>query len=782
MSSRLDRLQSILLACVLAGLGIWPTPTAGASGESGSGSPASRELALADRSMSDGAAGFARGDFERAVTGWGEAARLYGEADSPRFRHRALIRLSDAYQALGAYDEAIRVIGEAVRVSQGLGDKALIASDRGALGNLYIVLASSEDARRELEASVALAREAEAPETAAATLINLGNHFAIQRDYPAAAEAYAESVEIAAKVGDAALAARALANWARAALEGGELEAAQKLLEQSYERLEPLEASHDKAYLLISLARSTDRLRAVRPAAASALLLRSHQLLVEADAAAAKIGDARASAFALGYMGTLYEQERHHEEALELTRRAIFQSQKVAGDASGYLWHAQAARLHSELGDRDAAIGQYETAVDLVQGMRHTLAVGYGSSKTSFRDDIAPIYFALVDLLLQRARDRAEPARAQRDLEGARQTLELLKAAELRDYFRDECVDLYRGRRVSLEQAAASAAVIYPILLRDRIELLVSGRDAIEQVSVPVGATRVTEEIRSFRRTLERRTTREYLAHARQLHRWLIEPIEEVITSMGADTLVFVPDAALRTIPMSALHDGDRFLIQRFAIAVTPSLELTDPRPLDRTQMKLFLGGLSEGVQGFPPLPHVAMELESIQSLHGGELLIDDRFVVANVEEKLSNREFSVVHIASHAEFGEQPRDTFVLTHEGRLSMEQLSDYVGYFQFRDTPLELLVLSACETAEGSDRAALGLSGVAIKAGARSALGTLWSVNDVAASQIVIEFYRQLQDPQISRAAALQRAQVPLLDDHRYRHPGYWAAFVLLNNWL
>jgi CHAT domain-containing protein len=114
--------------------------------------------------------------------------------------------------------------------------------------------------------------------------------------------------------------------------------------------------------------------------------------------------------------------------------------------------------------------------------------------------------------------------------------------------------------------------------------------------------------------------------------------------------------------------------------------------------------------------------------------------------------------------------------------MDQLEQYVGLFKFREDPLELLTLSACETAVGDDRAALGLAGVAIKAGARSALGTLWYINDQASSDLVAEFYRQLQDPSISRAIALQRAQIKMLGNRRYQHPGYWAPFLLINNWL
>jgi CHAT domain-containing protein len=102
--------------------------------------------------------------------------------------------------------------------------------------------------------------------------------------------------------------------------------------------------------------------------------------------------------------------------------------------------------------------------------------------------------------------------------------------------------------------------------------------------------------------------------------------------------------------------------------------------------------------------------------------------------------------------------------------------------YRDQPVELLTLSACQTAVGDDKAALGLGGVAVKAGARSALATLWYINDQASSILITDFYEDLKKPGISKARALQQAQLELLEDHRYDHPSYWSPFLLIGNWL
>jgi CHAT domain-containing protein len=138
--------------------------------------------------------------------------------------------------------------------------------------------------------------------------------------------------------------------------------------------------------------------------------------------------------------------------------------------------------------------------------------------------------------------------------------------------------------------------------------------------------------------------------------------------------------------------------------------------------------------------------------------------------------------VASHGKFESDVRDTFLLTYDGKLSMDRLEGYMASTTYREQPVELLTLSACQTAVGDDKAALGLGGVAVKAGARSALATLWYINDQASSLLITDFYANLKDSDVSKARALQEAQLDLLDDPRFNHPSYWAPFLLIGNWL
>ena len=218
------------------------------------------------------------------------------------------------------------------------------------------------------------------------------------------------------------------------------------------------------------------------------------------------------------------------------------------------------------------------------------------------------------------------------------------------------------------------------------------------------------------------------------------------------------------------------------APARTPGLNLTDPKPLGRERIEVLSAGLTEGVQGFSPLPNTAGELEAIGGLYKTHRLLNEEFRVPAFEQEMKTKPATIVHIASHGKFERDVKNSFLLAFDEKLTMDRLSQIVGLSRFRDQPLELLSLSACQTAAGDDRAALGLAGIAIKAGARSALATLWFVNDEASSALVVEFYRQLKNSSLSKAQALRQAQLTLMENPDFQHPIYWAPFLLLNNWL
>lgn len=769
---------TLMLLLVTLG-GTWGT---GACGDLWTAGSAAGDLAAAERFLEEGNALSQRGGFEEAIGRWEKALRLFVVEKRSTEQVQVLVKLAEAYGAIGDYRSAKEHLAQAHDLAENAEDLGLRALVRAQLGRTYFLLGQEGQALQLLTEAQSLAEETKDRGLSALIWNDLGGYYCFQQQYAQAGTAYDEAISRAEQRGKHLLAAVAVANRARALAASGDTAQALTSFAEARRRIGELEPSHDKAFVLITIGLGYQEGAAGDASQRQELRRRAFEALREAAAVAETIGDRRAASYAWGYLGALYEAQAQWEEALSATRKASFAAQQASAPESLYRWQWQTGRVYKAQGKMDEAIGAYRRAIDSLESIRQELTASFASRRSSFRESVGALYFELVDLLLQRAAALKEKVRYEPYLREARERVERLKLAELREYFQDECVDVAKLKEVRLDEVSQHAAVIYPILLPDRMELLVGLPDGLTRVSVPVGADELTREVRQLRRLLEKRISREYLPHSQKLYNWLIRPLLPELKARSMDTLVFVPDGPLRTIPVAALHDGKKFLVSSFAVAVTPGLNLTDPAPLERENLKVLALGLTSAAQGFPALPYVGSELISLQDTYGAKLLLNEEFNLPSVEASMLKEPYTIVHIASHGQFNRDVEKTFLLTFDGKLTMNRLDQCVGFFRFREKPLELLTLSACQTAAGDDRAALGLAGVAVKAGARSALASLWFINDQASSLLVEEFYRALREEKVSRAAALQQAQLKLLADFRYDHPGYWSPFLLINDWL
>ncbi|NOU10686.1 MAG: CHAT domain-containing protein [Nitrospira sp.] len=732
--------------------------------------------------MKEGAQAFERGAFGEALSHWKQAGELYKGSGNAPAQVEALVLSAQASMGLGQSKQALQSLELALALVQKSGDPLIEAPVLGHLGRIYLALRQLPEASEYLKQAADIAHKQKASPLMATTLNDLGILSALKQQDKNALDAFQESVSHAQSAGLLLLAATTRTNAARVLLRLGQPANSRVALDDALDHLHDLPPSRDHSLGLIGIALAYQRLTPQLPQAHDPLVLRTAGVLQEAATFAEQQGDKRTLSYALGYLGHLYETEFRMDEALQFTRRALFSAQAVDAPESLYRWQWQLGRQLAATGQLDQAIASYRQAAVTLQPIRVELAQASVEDPTVGQDTVKPLFFELADLLLQRASLTEDAKAAEGYLLSARDAIEAYKTAELRDYFKDDCVDAVRSRLTTFDRLSPDTAVIYPIMFSSRLELLMSLPSGLKRISVPVTAERVTQEIREFRRLIEKRTTREYVPHAQQLYDWLIRPLETDLSRLNITTLVFVPDSALRTIPLAALHDGASFLINKFALAMTPGLTLTDPRPLNRDKLRFLTAGLTKSVQGFPPLPYVADEVESIQRLYKSDQLLNNAFQASRLERELREGRYGGLHIATHGRFSTEVNDSFLLTFDGKLTMQTLDQLIGLFRFRQEPLELLTLSACQTGVGDDRAALGLAGVALKAGARSALATLWFINDEASATLISEFYRQLRNPALSKAVALQRAQLKLLSDRIYEHPAYWSPFLLLNNWL
>ena len=775
MNSRLS-----LRCIVISGLLAW-------SAMSGSLARAASERVFIspEWEMTEGALLFEKGAFEDAVTHWQRAAELYQAEKATAGQIDAAIHLAAARQSLGQTLLAITQLTKAVELAEATKDRPWIVRAKSSLGTAYSATRHTDLAEANFQQALGMAKEDRDWETAAVICNNLGSLRAAQGNSSEALDAFQAGLSLARRTTNQWLSANTLANSASAAARAGQTAAAAKLNDSAMTEVGPLPATHDQAYLFILCGQTFRQLAQLQPESRNRALSNAGAAYDLALRVAETIGDQRAASYALGYLGQLYEDASRNDDALILTRRAAFLAQQTQSTDALYRWEWQTARLLKAQGDHAGAIAAYRRAIQNLQMVRTDLSIGCGTcpTKSSFRETFGAVFYDLADLLLQQADTLKDHQQVQRKLLEARETVERLKSVELEDYFQDECVASARARSTGVENVSADTAVLYLIPLPDRTEVLVSYSSELGRFKAPVGMEQLTTEVREFRSNLENRTTYEYLTQAQHLYDWLIRPIRPELVRRHIRTLVFVPDGALRTIPLAALHDGDHFLVSDFAVAVTPGLTLMEPKPLRQANAQLLLAGLSKGVQGFSPLDYVPREIQCVRSLYRSQVLLNEKFSEAKLKQEFSDQQFSVVHIASHGQFDQDMNRTFILTYDAKLTLDDLETLIRPSEFRGKPVELLALSACQTAAGDDRAALGLAGVAVKAGARSALATLWFVNDQASTFLISEFYSQWnKGGSATKARALQLAQQKMLADRRYHHPCYWAPYLVIGNWL
>lgn len=725
---------------------------------------------------------FSHGRFEDALAAWNVALDEYRLTDDKSGQARVLQHKAEAYLSIGQNYKAISNLESALALADAAGNDGLAAQVAGSLGTAYLLSNRADEAKQLLEKAVREERAGARPGSAAVAGNNLGNLLASQGDFDAAISVYQQALSDARTAGNDGLAVKGSVNIARALVESNRQKEALPELNRVTGQAKALPPSHEKAYVFISIGRLYSRLDGSSGATTEELVKRAYQALNEAATVAEAIDDDRAMSYAYGYLGALYEQAGRIEDAMRYTLQAMQQLRQAPAPEIRYRWQWQEGRLLRAEGDTDAAIGAYQRAVDDLQAIRPVLAAGHMGRHGEFREEAGRLYLDLADLLLQKADAATDSRQVEADLREVRTTVEMLKGAELEDYFRDDCVAALKAKTTGIDQLGERTAAIYPIVLPDRLEVLLSLPDGMKRYRVAVSAEELNEEINRFRALLEKRTTNQYKRDAIKIYSWLIQPLENDLEAQKIDTLVFIPDGVLRTIPLAALNDGKNFLISRYAVATTPGLTLTDPQPLPRQNVQLLVAGLTESVQGFPPLPDVSGEITRLDALYDAAVLENASFTLSNVEKALESTPYSIVHVASHGEFESDISDTFVLTYDGKMSMDRLEGYMASTTYRDQPVELLTLSACQTAVGDDKAALGLAGVAVKAGARSAVATLWYINDQASSLLISEFYKNLKKSGVSKAQALQQAQLTLLKDPRFHHPSYWGPFLLIGNWL
>lgn len=717
----------------------------------------------------------AKGQAESALSSWKQAVDTYAQVGDETGAIRSRINSASALQAMGLYRQAKKTLTEVNQTLQNQPDSPLKVTGLRHLGNVLRIIGDLNESRQVLEQSLEVATALQSPTAIAEVLLALGNTTHAQADIQAALKFYQQ-----AAAASSTFQVQAQLHQLSLLLENKQWNAAVALWPKILAQVGNLPPSRTAVYTQIDLAQSLMRLRQ-NTVTDTPTWLDIAQLLSTAAGQAKSLSDQRATSYALGTLGVLYERTHQSSEAQDLTEQALLVAQAIEASDIAYQWQWQLGRLLKTKGDIKGAIAAYTEAVNTLQSLRYDLVAINPDVQFSFRESVEPVYRQLVDLLLQ---TQGKTELSQDNLKKAREVIESLQLAELNNFFREACLEPTQELDLVVDQVP-TAAVIYPVILPNRLEVILKlPQQPLHRYTTAISQEEVESTLDNLRQKIVKpHTLQEVQSLSQQVYQWLVQPALAHLAQSQIKTLVFVLDGSLRNIPMAALYDGKHHLIENYSIVLTPSLQLVTPKPLKQESIKTIAAGISESRLGFSALPNVKQELEEIQSEVSGRVLLNEQFTTQAFQDQINSLPFPVVHLATHGQFSSNAENTFVLAWDEKINVNQLSNLLRTRdESRPEAIELLILSACQTAAGDKRAALGLAGVAVRAGARSTLASLWNVNDQSTALLMSQFYKELMNKGVDKAEALRQAQLALLHNPEYQLPMYWSPYVLVGNWL
>ncbi|NEQ54166.1 MAG: CHAT domain-containing protein, partial [Leptolyngbya sp. SIO3F4] len=334
--------------------------------------------------------------------------------------------------------------------------------------------------------------------------------------------------------------------------------------------------------------------------------------------------------------------------------------------------------------------------------------------------------------------------------------------------------------------------------------VLVTANTPSQRVLVEITKADVERTIAQLQRGVANPSLgRRYLRPAQRLYRWLISPLEDVLSTQDINHLAFVLPSGLRALPLATLHNGNGFLIERYSVGIMPSVGLTNLDYSDVRSSEVLATGASTFLDQ-PDLPAVPLELKTIaNTLWPGRFFLNEAFTPERILANRQRRRYRILHLATHGEFrAGDPSNSYIQFWDQRVTLDQLPS----LSLNNPPVDLLVLSACRTALGNREAELGFAGLAVQAGVKTAMASLWKVDDVGTAGLMTEFYANLRHSTM-RAEALRQAQLamargdvvvesgkllwtegsltmpPTLSNATrtiLNHPFYWASFTLIGS--
>ncbi|EAZ88723.1 CHAT domain-containing protein [Crocosphaera chwakensis] len=764
---------------------------------------------------------YQQGQGELALNSWRKATQVYQKLNKKEGVISSQINQIQALQSLGLYQQAKEMF---IIIEQGLNEVSLSLQVKGwrTLGELWQTSGDLQVSETMLNRSLVIAQEMDDAEEMGRTLLSLGNYYREQIDLIQEREnknkvydtnswqcfdnnISQEILSLSEQASNAyqqvgfnsinpSLIVKAQINHLDLLLKTNQISQAQQITPTI--KVLQLSPGQSSIYAQIKLAKNQACLQqklAAKPNLSSWDNIET--ALQTTVQQAKKLDDKRALSYSLGNLGGFYEylsleynQLDFLSQAQQLTQDALLLAQPSQNPDIAYLWQWQLGRIFASQQATEKAIIAYQDTVKTLEQIRGDLLTINTDVQFSFRDNVEPIYRQLVKLILTNSPEQGLKSNKLADIIDL---IDALQLAELENFLRCDLTSVATNQ--SNFDTIQEAALIYPVILEDKFYILYKlPNQSINYKFTEIPQTEVDNTLITLRKALGSQDNQTFIETSQKVYQWLIKPLEnDLENSPEVTTLVFVLDGYLRNIPMAVLYDKENqeYLVEKkYALALLPSSKLLNlQRPSQ--SLNVLAAGISEPLQveqrNFREIK-AQDEIEILKKIAPTDALLNAQFTQNNLRKKLEDNNFSVLHLATHGNFSSDPQETYILAYGELLTPNELNNLLGIETNQGiNELDLLVLSACQTASGDNRATLGLAGLAVRAGAKSTLASLWLANDDFTIPLIQRFYEELTKG-VSKAEALHQAQKSLVyqefDGIKLLNSPYnWGAYVLVGSW-
>ncbi|MGF1937605.1 MAG: CHAT domain-containing protein [Nostoc sp. ChiQUE02] len=481
--------------------------------------------------------------------------------------------------------------------------------------------------------------------------------------------------------------------------------------------------------------------------------------------------------------GTLGKLEKQRERSLDYLGQAMAFAQSIQAWDIAYQWQHELGLQYYKQGKYDKAEKAYSAAINNLTRVRDNLLASNVDTQFSFYEKVEPVYREYMRLLLSSPNP---------NLELVIQTNEQLQIAELENFLKCGKLDVVALNK--LQGLPITTAIIHIIDLGDSIEVIAQYsnhslvRNSVDAKLIRSHVNNILDTVQSSR--FFSSANKEIILYYQKFYELLIKPIQAYLPSSG--TLVFALDRSFQSLPMDLLYNGKNYLIEEYSIVETFGSKIRPPKSLSQNKFTALIAGLSKespsfkdknAPKGLKALGEVAVEVAEIKKeTDSSTVLLNENFTSLQFKQELTKNDFPIVHISTHGQFSSNSDKTVFLAYDKVINVLEFDNLLKQkTQSNENTIELLVLSACQTAKGNKRSTLGMAGVAAQAGAQSVIASLWLVDEDSTAILMQEFYKGLKNG-LTKAEALRQGKLSLLSNTKYVHPYFWSGFVLVGGWL